>query len=302
MKSYTELRNTYGVDTKNTASANLTQGDQWMNDFHRRLLAKADWPFLHRLRTANTVASTTFVNLPYDIDQAESVFVTVSSTRYNPKPAPSRQLWDELHYSTVTSDTPEYWFVYNGQLGLWPRPSTADNVISINGKVRVVDLNRADYTTGTITTVATTAGVTTVTGSSVVWSTSMIGRWIRITQTDAAATLVGDGVWYEIASVPTSTTLTLVRPYGGTAVAAATAAYTIGQCPLLPESFQDLPEIYAAYRYWSKEKDTRAAEFKSMLVDGVSTLFSTYSVNDLSMILDDGDGDNIINPNLTIQL
>src|SRR3990167_9150868 len=115
MKSYTNLRTAYGVDTKNTATANLTKGDEWMNDYHRRLLAKADWPFLHRLRTATTVASTTFVNLPYDIDQVESVFVTVSDTRHTPKPAPSREFWDQLHYNTYNSDIPEYLFVYNGQ-------------------------------------------------------------------------------------------------------------------------------------------------------------------------------------------
>src|SRR3990167_3495079 len=115
MKSYTNLRTAYGVDTKNTATANLTKGDEWMNDFHRRLLSKVDWPFLHRLRTATTVASTTFVNLPYDVDQVESVFVTVGTTRHSPKPAPSRKFWDELHYSVQTSDTPEFWFVYNGE-------------------------------------------------------------------------------------------------------------------------------------------------------------------------------------------
>ena len=61
MKSFTAARNTYGVDTKNTVAANLTQGDEWQNDFHRRLLSKADWPFLHRTRTLTTVApSSTF--------------------------------------------------------------------------------------------------------------------------------------------------------------------------------------------------------------------------------------------------
>ncbi|MBI5732631.1 hypothetical protein HY967_01585 [Candidatus Jorgensenbacteria bacterium] len=300
MKSYTTLRTAYGVDTKNTATANLTKGDEWMNDFHRRLLAKADWPFLHRLRTATTVASTTFVNLPYDMDQVESVFVTVSSTRYDPKPAPSRRFWDQLHYTTVTSDTPEYWFIYNGQIGLWPRPTTAGNTISINGKVRVIDLSVADYTTGTITTTSTTSAVTTVTGSSTVWTAQMGGRWMRITYINTANT--GDGVWYEISSVASATSLTLVRPYGGTAITAGSAAYTLGQMPLLPEAFQDLPEIYAAYRYWSKEKDERAAEFKTMYQEGVTSLFSTYGVNDLSMVLDDGEDRSIINPNLTINL
>ena len=298
MKSYTTLRNLYGVDTKNTTTANLSYGDEIMNDFYRKLLAKADWPFLHRLRTATTVASTTFVALPYDVDQVESVFVTVGTTRYNPRPAPNRQFWDRLHYSVQTSDTPQYWFVYNGEIGLWPRPSTAGNTISLNAKVRVIDLNTADITTTTITTLANASTALTVSAGLTV---QMAGFWIRPTYATTANS--GDGNWYELSSVTNATTGTLVRNYGGTSIAAGTAACTIAQISLLPEAFQDLPELFAAYKYWSKEKDSRAADFKSMLNEGISGLFNAYGFNDLSMVVDSGDDDaSIINPNLTISL
>lgn len=297
MKSYTTLRTAYGVDTKNTATANLTKGDEWMNDFHRRLLAKADWPFLHRLRTANTIANTTFVGLPYDVDQVESVFVTVGSTRHNPRPAPSRAFWDQLHYSVQTSDIPQWWFVFNGELGLWPRPATSSNVISLNAKIRVIDLNTADITSTTITTLANASTALTVSAGL---TTQMAGWWIRPTYSTTANT--GDGLWYEIASVTNATTGTLVRPYGGVSIAVGTAASTLAQMPLLPEAFHDLPEIYGAYRYWMKEKDERAVGFKDALTDGVSTLFQTYGFNDLSMVVDDGEDRVLINPNLTISL
>lgn len=298
MKSYTTLRDLYGVDTKNTSAANLSYGDQIMNDFIRRLLSKADWPFLHRLRTATTVASTTFVNLSYDIDLVESIFVTVGSTRYNPKPAPSRGFWDKLHYSVQTSDTPEYWFVFDGQLGLWPRPTSSGNTISINAKIKAIDLNTADITGSTITTLANASAALTVSAGL---TTQMVGFWIRPTFSTTANK--GDGHWYEISSVTNATTATLVRNYGGVSIAAGTAACTIAQLPLLPESSHDLPEIYAAYRYWSKEKDIeRSAEFKAMLSDGVTTLFQSYGVNDLSMVIDDGEDGEILNPNLVINL
>lgn len=299
MKSYTQLRTDYGVDTKNTASANLTYGDGVMNDFHRRLLARADWPFLHRLRTTTTAAATTFVPLPYDVDQVESVFVTVGSTRYNPKPAPSRAFWDKLHYSSTSSDTPEYWFVYNGEIGLWPTPVTAGSVISINAKIRAVDLNVADYTTGTITTATNGDQTIVISGSTLTYP--MVGRWLRITADDG--TDAGDGVWYEIASITSTTELELVRKYGGTSISGGSQAYTIGMMPLLPEAYHDLPEIYGAYRYWMKEQDSqRAKGFKALLDEGLKDLSATYSVNDLSMIADDGEDDYIINPNLTISL
>lgn len=298
MKSYTILRNLYGVESKNTSSANLSYGDQIINDFHRKLLSMADWPFLHRLRTATTVAATSFVNLPYDTDQVESVFVTVDSTRYNPKPVPSRKFWDDLHYSTVNSDTPEYWFIYNGQIGLWPIPVTAGSTISLNTKIRVSDLAVADYVTGTITSIAN--GATTVTLSGTTLTYPMVGRWIKITLDDGTDS--GDGLWYEIASITDTTHLELVRPYGGTTIAAGSQAFTIGQMPILPEAYHGLLPSYAAYRYWSKEKDERAIELKNMVSEGISGLFKDYSINDLTMVVDDGNDDFIINPNLTLML
>lgn len=386
MKSFTTLRNLYGVDTKNTASANLSYGDQIMNDYHRRLLAKADWPFLHRLRTLITLApSSTFTAvagtdvctatgdtiltdtgaevvftttgtlpaglsllttyyliyqsastfkvatslanafagtaiditdtgsgthtvtvatniqaLPYDVDQIESVSVKVSSKVHNPMPAPSRRFWDQLQYNDQKSDIPEWWFVHDGKFGLWPRPSSDGNIISLNCKIRVPDLLIADYTTGTVDIV--TNGSILVTGSGTSWTTPMAGRWIRITHSNTAASS-GDGEWYEITSVPSSTTLTLARPYGGRSLTTgAAAAYTMGQMPLLPEAFHDLPEMYAAFRYWSKEKDERKDDFKATLYDGEAELFKTYGVNDVSMVLDSGDDSPILNPNLTISL
>lgn len=389
MKSYTTLRNLYGDDTRNTVSANLTYGDQVMNDFHRRLLVKADWPFLHRTRyvdslaptstftavaasdlctaasntfiftgvqctltTTNTLpaglstattyyviyqSSTTFnlatsfanalagtviditdtgtgthtINiasvssmqpLPYDIDQVESVAVVVSGTRHSPKPAPSRKFWDELHYSTYTSDTPEYWFVEDGKFGLWPRQSSAGNQIGVHGKIRVQDLNRADYTTGTVDIV--TNGSIEITGSSTVWTAPMVGRYIRITHSDTAASS-GDGQWYEIVRRESDTVIQISRPYGGRSLTTgAGAAYIVGMMPLLPEAFHDLPELYGVYRYWLKESNrTRAAEYKALLEEGVKDLFNTYGFNDLTMVLDDGlDDSSVLNPNLTVNL
>ena len=270
-----------------------------MNGYYRQLLSKADWPFLHRLRTAVTVASTTFVNLSYDVDQVESVFVTVGTTRHSPKPVPSREFWDKLHYSVQTSDTPEYWFIYNGQLGLWPRPSTAGSVISINAKVRVIDLNTADITTSTITTLANGSTALTVSAGL---TAQMAGWWIRPTFSTTANT--GDGLWYELSSVSSATAGVLVRNYGGVSIAVGTAACTLAQMSLLPEAYQDIPEIYASYRYWLKEGDSvRATEFKETAKTLSGELFKAYGFGDLSMVIDESNEDvELVNPNLIISI
>lgn len=224
--------------------------------------------------------------------------MTVSSKIYVPRACPSREFWDELNFVAQTSDIPEWWYVYNGQLGLWPKPASASNTINVNQRSRVIDLSIADYTTGTIVSVA--AGGTAVVGFGTAWTAQMVGRYIRITYTDTANT--GDGEWYEISAVTDATHLTLVRGYGGTAIAAGSAVYNIGQMPLLPETFHPMPWVRAAAIYWSKEDDTRAASNQTIYDNYLADLLSSGISNTTNLVIDDGGQKTIINPNLTISL
>lgn len=312
MKSYTTGRNLAGSLTKNTASAHLTLMDQIANDDYRALCAMRDWPWLERLRTLTTAASTAAYTLPYDCDQVREVAVIISSKRYVPRISPSQQHWDRLNAVTSVSDIPEWMRVFNGQLQLWPTPATAGNTINVTQKTRVIDLSSADYTTGTITTSSTTSGVTTITGSGTTWTSSMVGRWIRIATSDAGAALAGDGLWYEIASVPSTTTLTLTRAYGGTTISGASATYIIGQMPLLPEAFHDMPWLWASGTYWQKENDDRGEKYlgqhgiigsgSTLSTGRVKLLEATWSSPTTDLVIDDGGSEEAINPNLTISL
>lgn len=308
MKSYTTGRNYAGSLTKNTTSAHLTLMDQIANDDYRALCAMHDWPWLERLRTKLTVAATQNVPLPYDCDQVRGVAVIVSSKRYTPDPVPTQEIWDQINSVSSSSDIPERYFVFNGQLYLWPTPVTAGNTINIAQKTRVIDLSVADYTTGTIVTA--TNGDETITGSGTSWNASMVGRWIRITYSDAAN--VGDGLWYEIASITDTTHLELTRAYGGTSISAGSASYTIGQMPLLPESFQDLPWIWSAGIYWQKEDDERGEKYLAnhgLIGSGsnpstgrVAELEKTWSAPTTDLVIDDGRDHDVLNPNLTVSL
>ena len=305
MLSYTGQRNKFAKLVNNTGdSSTLTLADELTNQERRTILTKRMWWFFEKQFTATTEASTAFIKLSGAIDRIISdPYVTVSSTNYTPRESPSRAHWDRLNQSTITSDTPEWWIFYAGQLGLFPRPSTAGNTITINAKQRVIDLSVADYTTGTITTTATSGTTTTVTGSSVVWHTGMIGRWIRITNGNAANTLSGDHIWYEIASVPTSTTLTLSRPYGGTALAAASAAYIIGEMSILPEAYDDLPLSRALELYFTSidPNEKKALLYKSRGDGLMEQMKADHSNKTGGRVLDSGRYHEApVNPNLVI--
>jgi len=67
MKSFTTLRSAYQSYTRDSSSANLTLGEQFMNDGLRIVLSKHQWPFLFKTKTADTVASQQFYPTPVDV-------------------------------------------------------------------------------------------------------------------------------------------------------------------------------------------------------------------------------------------
>lgn len=297
--TYTGARNLYGDLTKDSSSTNLTLGDKLIIAGVRKIHGLKDWPFLYKERTLTSIASTQDYPFPYDTEKPLGVTVTVSSIIYHPIEVTSFAAWQKLNEqsSTYESNITQYWFAYNDRVSLYPISDTTAQTITIHSKLIVKDNSVADYTTGKIA--AVTNGDGTVTGASAgdapVWTTKMAGRYMRITDTDTAAT--GDGLWYEIASITSATVLELTRLYGGLTFTAATAAYTIGQWLQLPENYHTLPIYYAAYVYWSLQKDERANLFKGMYDEGVKAMISDYT-NPTGTLSIDEDPDDGLNSNL----
>lgn len=299
MKTYTGLRNLYGQLTNDNSSANLTLGDEIMNDCTRRVCAERDWDFMQKTATATTVASTQFYNLPFDYDELIDVSIIAGTTVYVPKECPSREMWDLLNQNTsITSNVPEWYFIFNKQLGFFPTPSANGNTITYAYDRRVVDLTAADYTTGTVTA---TNGSTTLTGSGTTWTAPMAGRFIKLTPTDVAAS-TGDGFWYEISSVTNATTIVLTRAYNGTSTAGA--AYTLGQASVLPEAYQDLPVYKATEQYFTSIQPERmqAELYKNLYNEMHAMLVRDHSTKTVNPALNDQETQRMLNPNLFITL
>lgn len=288
MKSFTTLRNLYGSWTNNTTTSNLTLADQMINDGTRKLLSdRNDWPFLEATATFSTVASTQFYDLPYNIDKLKSVTVVNGNVRYTPVEISSREEWDTLNLNTsITSNIPEYYYIYAGQVGFWPTPSTSALTATVSYKKGMKDLSAADYTTGTI---SITTGTTVVTGVGTTFTSAMVGRWLKTT----------DGYWYQIASFTSTTVIGLDKIYNGATIAGA--SFTIGEMSELPETYQDLPVYYAVSQYWQVNGEVaRAREYKGMFDEGLLKLRLDWG-NQSSNVEINGMR-SIINPNLTLTL
>ena len=260
MLTYTSARNLYASLTNNASSANLTLGDTFINQAYRQICGVRPWKFLEGTNTASTVASQQAYALPYDYDQLIDVYITVGSYKYVPTEIVSQEDWDKLNeQATYSSNYPVYYHIFNNQLNFWPTPSTSSLTITYNYRKNVIDLSIADYTTGTLAT----AGTTTITGSGTSWNASMIGKYLQVTPTATAATN-GDGFWYKVTAVASTTSLTIDKAYAGSNVTGA--AYIIGQVPAITEAFQDLPVYKAVEVYYTaiEPEQDRAQAFKRM--------------------------------------
>lgn len=294
MKSYTTLRNLWGSLSQNNSNENLSLGDQLNNDSQKYLIQK--YFNNEGSYTTPTIANQQAYLLPFNYSKIKDITVTVGSIRYVATEVLTRADWDRMNFIQYTSDIPAYYFIYGNYINIFPVPSSNGNTITINYKYRAIDLNLADYTTGTVTA---TNNSTTVTGSGTSWLTPFVpsassvinlNLWIQI------ASPKGDNNWYQIASIDSATQITLVQPYQGTTTTGAN--FTIGQMPILLEDFHDLIVYRSLHRYFSSinRDPQKALEFKQMYDDGAE-LLSAYSGDKSSDVALDTEPP-LINPNL----
>lgn len=273
MQTYTSGRLYAGSLVNDTTSNTLAILDTYINQATKRLINLRDWSFLEKTKTIATVASQQAYDLPSNLGKLNNLTVTISSTKYTPKEATSRDFWDKLNQTVMSSDIPEWYYIFNGTVELYPVPSTSSNTITISYQRTQKDLSIADYTTGGILTA--TNGSASIVGTGTTFTEAMEGRWLRITDSDTANK--GDGEWYEIEDYTSATALTLSKLYNGPSISAGNAAYIIGQTSLLPETYQDLPLIKAAEMFSVIPNPERARIYKEMYDQGVQELLDAES-------------------------
>lgn len=298
MKTFDSYTNASTGDIVRVINNSLTDNINWamevINDSIRYLVTK--YYFNERTYTTTTVASTQFYNLPPQVKKLINLTVSIGGVLWSPKECPSREFWDSLNVITFTQDFPSWFFVYNGQVGIWPTPSSSGNTITMNYKTRVRDLSQANYSTGTVSITSATANVT---GFSTVWTQSMDDQWFKVSfsSTDAAN---GDNQWYQIDSITDSTHLVLKNPYTGASVTGG--SYIIGEASILPEDYQDLPLYRMGYIYYTTRfpDATRAQLYKGLWEDGLKALDEEYGAKTTNVVLPDTDA-TIQNANLFVR-
>lgn len=251
--------------------------------------------------TAITTSGMQAYQIPANISKIKDITVTVGQLKFTPAQIQTQQEWDTVNFLPYNSDIPQYVYVYNNQLNIFPIPSTTGNVISFNFKLRVADLTYTDYTTGTV---GGSVGSTTITGASTSWSAtggyptgvdlSYVNLFIRIDPPK------GDGIWYQIRSFASDTSLTLVNPLVNAPNMASGASYTIGQFPLLQEDFHDMLPCFGLKVYWGSinPEPKQFAMFDGMYKEKLELLAEYAGTRQVNVDL--GEAPNPTNPNIFI--
>lgn len=272
MLTFTKLLSTYSTLTDDSVT-NQTVGAQFINESIRTIcnLQGGKLRFLEATKDMETVADQEGYQTPNGFRKIIDMYITLDSevadrpTIYMPEMVFDPTKWKLIKaYRLGTNDVPYFTYVENQKFYIQPIPATTGNTITIRGRLQTVDLTIADYTTGTIVSVANQG--TAVVGSSTVWTADMIGRYIQIPQTTAANG--GDGAWYQIGSWTDATHIGLLKPYEGTSIVAGSASYTIGQVPVVPMAYQIAVVYRSVALYWENKQAPDKAKNYWLKYDG----------------------------------
>lgn len=306
MKTFTSYQKEFatltgnGSTTSNTTNSydNIAWGMRMINDHIRELATVFYFNEVPYIVPGGTVTNQQGYKLPGDFESMMNITIQVGGVLYQPKESPSRKHFDALNVIPFYNDFPQYFYIFNGEVLIYPTPASNSNVITINYKKRIKDLSMDDVTsTSTSKTVSVTNGSTTVTANGAAFKKWMgYSGWIHFpfSTTDANN---GDNGWYQIDSVTSDTVLVLKNAYQG--VTNSGVGFTIGDVPVLPEDYQNIPLHKACRLYYSTRvpDSVRAAEFKTLYDEEYALLDAKYGSKTTSPVLTD-DQAPVYNPNL----
>lgn len=272
MWSFEDQRDYFTSMAQTANAAHITLGDKNINMGNKKLEVAMGMPPMMEERTYSTLTSTNSYPLPERFINMDQLYVTDSSgNRYYADPEYSEDAWRRYMSRTGnTGDRLSNVFVRPGiqRFEVFPTFATASLTMTMIYSAFTKDLTQADYTTGTITTLAN--GGTAVTGSGTTFTADMVGRWIKINS---------EGNWYKISGYTSATAITLLMPYQGTAISGGSESFTIGELPRTPEGTHEIAVHYALWLHFLgvKRDIPTATRYEKMWLEGKAWATEAFS-------------------------
>ena len=127
-----------------------------------------------KTQTTTTVANQQYYHYPPDINDIESVSITIGAVTYTLQVVDSQANWNKYNAVNFTGTSiPQFFFPRRDDFGVWPIPTDA-YTMTMDYTYRLRDLINDDYSTGTV---STTQDSQTITGSGTTFTSSMVRRF-----------------------------------------------------------------------------------------------------------------------------
>ena len=149
----------------NTNTDNLNWCMKAVNDSLRYLTMRYFWN--EKSVQLYTSAGVQFYPIPPQAHKIVNITLLIGNVLWQPRQCTSRTFWDALNVIQFQQEYPYYYFIWGGQIGVWPVPTVSTDLITINYKSRLIDLSMPDVTDQTSTfTVSTNQPITVASYSS----------------------------------------------------------------------------------------------------------------------------------------
>jgi len=284
MKTFENLYTDFTTITKDNSTSNVTFGKAQINDTQKSVCNMADFTFLDDEMYSTSVASQGDYRLPhnYQAGSLGAVYVLNGGNKYPIKEIHSLEEFEQLASDSSTATIPEIYCVYNDYIKFYPLFADTTSVIYAKYRQVAKQMSADDYDTGTITA---TYNSLAIVGSGTTFTSAMVGRQI----------LLPDGLWYKIRTFTDATNLALEKTYEGTTTTGA--SYTIGDCPTIPDGFQDLLIYKPLETYFMiKGEEKRSTFYKNLYDLMLRDLKSRYLSRSANQVFVKGEAE-VKNPN-----
>lgn len=209
-----------------------------------------DYKLIPPSYTESTVVNQTYYNFRPGFNKLESLTVALGTHTPRLRIIQSQQEWDYLQQVPVAAGFPTAVFPRRDDYGIYPKPQKV-YTMTLTGIFNPVNMVNIDVTDGTI---AITNNNTAIVGTSTVFTSAMINRWLAVTTGG-----IPSQNFYRIASRSSNTSIAVDRK-----VIESTASglsYLIGESPEIPDELHEyIPYRAAANYYMLRRKDKDQAQ------------------------------------------
>lgn len=278
---YTEAADGCGINLTDTVNLNFIKRN--INNGLKLFKNDARRYFTRREAVADLQPNQQYYTLPADSIRGSAVRVNNGSLIFPITSIESEQAWNALNVipNFAVFYPQKYFFRGATEVGVWPIPSASlPGGLIIAYDARLQDMY-IDDTVG-INITATNASQT-ITNTTHSFKTTMVG--MKFSVTDGS-----DGNWYTVLSYINDNTLVLDNYYQGSTV--TTTSTIIGDCPDIPEEYQQGLEFYALHIFHLLKRGNvnKSNEFKALYDTMHDGYVGAYASKETSQVLTMNDG------------